>query len=254
MAMELRKSDEEEQPFSLYSVQGEDEEAGVLPYKVCMTLNGETVTFEVDTGCGFTILNMETFKEKVKNAPPLKKTCLKLRTFTKQKIKVMGKTYVKVNYKQQENILPNIVVKGTGPNLLGRWWMKHIKLDWAEIKHLANHSQPLTLEYMLQKHKGVFKEELGTLKGFQATIHVPDNAAPRFYRPRSVPYAMKPKVDAEIDRLLKENIITVKYSGWAAPVVPLRKPDGNCRLCGDYKFTVNRVSTLEQYPIPKVED
>lgn len=144
--------------------------------------------------------------------------------------------------------------------------MKHIKLDWAEIKHLAHHpqslklepvytadhSQPLTLEHMLQKHEGVFKEELGTLKGFQATIHVPDNAAPRFYRPRSVPYAMKPKVDAEIDRLLKENII--KYSDWAAPVVPLLKPDGNCRLCGDYKLTINRVSTLEQYPIPKVED
>lgn len=39
-----------------------------------MTLNGEPVTFEVYTGCGLTILNMKTFKEKVKNAPPLKKT------------------------------------------------------------------------------------------------------------------------------------------------------------------------------------
>ena len=81
--------------------------------------SGETVTFEVDTGCGLTILNMETFKEKVKNSPPLKKTRLKLRTYTKQKIRVMGKTYMKVNYKQQEKILPIIVVKGTGPNLLG---------------------------------------------------------------------------------------------------------------------------------------
>lgn len=66
---------------------------------------------------------------------------------------------------------------------------------------------------------------------------------------------MKPKVDAELDRLLKENIIIpVKYSEWAAPVVPLLRPDENCRLCGDYKLRVNQVSTLEQYPIPKVED
>lgn len=100
-------SDEEEQPFSLYSVQDEDEGEGVPPYKVCMTLNGETVTFEVETGCGLTILNMETFKEKVKNAPTLKKTCLKLRTYTKQKIKLMGKIYVKVNYISKKRYCPS---------------------------------------------------------------------------------------------------------------------------------------------------
>lgn len=111
-----------------------------------MTLNGEPVTFKVDTGCRLTIMNMKTFKEKVKKAPPLKKTRLMLRTYTKQKIKVLGKTYVKVNYKQREKILPIIVVKGTGPTLLGRWWLKHVKLDWAEIKHLAHHPQSLTLE------------------------------------------------------------------------------------------------------------
>ncbi|XP_051233821.1 uncharacterized protein K02A2.6-like [Dicentrarchus labrax] len=159
----------------------------------------------------------------------------------------------------QEKILPIIVVNGRGPNLLGRWWLKHVKLDRAEIKshmqHITNQPQSLTLQQVLTKHEEVFKKELGTLKGFKATIQVPAGATPRFYRPRSVPYAMKPKVDAEIERLIKEDIITpVKYSDWAAPVVPLLKPDGDCRLCGDYKLTVNRVSTLEQYPIPKVED
>ncbi len=87
---------------------------------------------------------------------------------------------------------------------------------------------------MLTKHKGVFKTELGTLKDFKATIHMPADATPHFYRPRFVHYAMKLKVDAEIERLLKENIITsVKYSESAAPVVPLFKPDGDCRLCCD---------------------
>lgn len=62
-------------------------------------------------------------------------------------------------------------------------------------------------------------------------------------------------MDEEIDRLLKEGIVTpVKYSEWAAPVVPILKPDGSVRLCGDYKLTVNTVSSLEQYPIPRVDD
>lgn len=32
------------------------------------------------------------------------------------------------------------------------------------------------------------------------------------------------------------------------------KPDNTARLCGDYKLSVNQVSKLEQYPIPKIED
>lgn len=43
---------------------------------------------------------------------------------------------------------------------------------------------------------------------------------------------MKPKVEAEIERLIKEDIIIpIKYFDWAAPVVPLLKPDRDCRLC-----------------------
>ena len=243
---------DEEHGVPLYTFQGEEDKEP--PYKVSMGVNREEVTFEIDTGCCFTIVSERTFKQ-IKRAPKMKKTHLDLRTYTGEAVPVLGKTYVTVTYRQQKKKLPIIVVKGSGPNLLGRWWLKHIKLDWGEVKHLRNHPQSLSLQEVLSRHEGVFKNELGTLKGFKATIQVPADATPRFYRPRSVPYAMRPKLDAELDRLLAEDIITpVKFSDWAAPVVPLIKPDGNCRLCGDYKLTVNRVSPLEQYPLPRVED
>lgn len=76
--------------------------------------------------------------------------------------------------------------------------------------------------------------ELGTLRRTTATLH----ATPRFFR--SVPYALKTKVGEEINRLLQDKIISpVKYSGWAAVVVPILKPDSSIRFCGDYKLTVN---------------
>lgn len=54
---------------------------------------------------------------------------------------------------------------------------------------------------------------------------------------------------------MKADIISpVKYAEWAAPVVPILKPTGTVRLCGDYKLTVNKVASLEQYPIPRMED
>lgn len=96
---------------------------------------------------------------------------------------------------------------------------------------------------------------MGTLKGTKATIHVKQDATPRFFLPWSVPFAMWAKVDKEIDRLLKESTISpVKYAEWAAPVVPILKPIGTVRLCGDYKLTVNTMASLEQYPILIVED
>ncbi len=146
--------------------------------------------------------------------------------------------------------------------MLGRGWLEEICLDWSEIKN-SHKSRKVhrvktienSLKQMLDKQEKVFKDELGTLKGTKATIHVKQDAPLRFFRPRSVPFAMQAKVDEEIDRLLKADIISpVKYAEWAAPVVPILKPTGTIRLCGDYKLTVNTVASLEQYPIPRMED
>ena len=46
----------------------------------------------------------------------------------------------------------------------------------------------------------------------------------------------------------------VQISEWASPIVPVIKPDKSVRICGDFKQTVNPVSRLDKYPIPKVED
>ncbi|KAI4892783.1 hypothetical protein NFI96_006341, partial [Prochilodus magdalenae] len=136
--------------------------------------------------------------------------------------------------------------------------MEEISLPWERVKQIREiqgKSDRPSLQQVLKRHEVVFKEELGILLGTKATIHVSPSAQPKFYRSRAVPYAMRAKINAEIDRLLKEEIIKpVQYSEWAAPVVPVLKPDGSIRLCGDYKLTVNQVATLEHYPIPRVED
>jgi len=44
-------------------------------------------------------------------------------------------------------------------------------------------------------------------------------------------------------------------SGWASPIVSVLKPDKVNFICGDFKQTVNPVSTIDKHPpIPKVED
>ena len=67
---------------------------------------------------------------------------------------------------------------------------------------------------------------------------------------------MKAKVEEELERLVKEGTVEpVPFADWAAPIVPVLKADkSSVRICGDFSLTVNQVSKLDQYPIPKIED
>ena len=66
---------------------------------------------------------------------------------------------------------------------------------------------------------------------------------------------MKAKIKEELKRLQEEGTIEpVQFSEWAVLIVPILKPDNSIRICGEYKTTVNQVSRVDNYPIPKVED
>ena len=89
-------------------------------------------------------------------------------------------------------------------------------------------------------------------KGMETKIYVDPSAPPKFMKARPVPYTLKVKVEKELNRLQSEDIISqVEFTEWAAPRVPVVKQDGLVGICGDYKYTVNQVSKLDNYPIPK---
>ena len=71
-------------------------------------------------------------------------------------------------------------------------------------------------------------------------IYIDKDERPRYYPARQVPFAIREKVEEELERLQALGVIRpVQFSDWAAPVVPVMKSDGRIRLCGDYKITVN---------------
>ena len=70
-----------------------------------------------------------------------------------------------------------------GPSLMGRDWLAVFRLNWKEICYVENCSL-----YVLQRYMDVFKEGLGTLKGYEAKIHINPDVVPRFCKARTVPY------------------------------------------------------------------
>ena len=70
-----------------------------------------------------------------------------------------------------------------------------------------------------------------------------------------MPHAIKGAIEQELDRLENMGVLEkVRFSNWAAPIVPVVKPDGGVRICGDYKVTVNSTLEVDQHPLPNLEE
>jgi hypothetical protein len=62
-------------------------------------------------------------------------------------------------------------------------------------------------------------------------------------------------VERELSRLENEGILSkVDTSEWASPIVPVMKPNGSVRICGDFKTTVNPMLNVDQYPLPRIDE
>ena len=209
------------------------------------------VNMEVDTGAAMSLMSQTTF-QGLWPGRDLEPSQIRLRAYTKEPIPVVGCCSVNVEYNGQSAQLPLLVVGGSGPTLLGRDWLRQIKLDWRQIHHVHSSS----LQALLARYPAVFQDGLGKLRGYQARILVEPGTVPSFNPARSVLYALRDKVNQELQRLQDEGILEpVETAEWAAPIVAVLKRDkSSVRICGDFSVTVNPVSRLDRYPIPKPED
>ena len=221
------------------------------PLMVSVVIDGQRTQMELDTGAAYSIVSEKLHSELWPDAK-LEECKLRLKSYAGENIPVLGSREVLVHYQDQSERLQLIVVRGTGASLFGRNWLKCLRLDWHSINSVARGE----LQTLLDKYKGVFESGLGTLKGFKAKITVEPDATPKFCKARPVPYSLRDQVEAELQRLVKEGILEpVEHADWASPIVAILKADKkSVRICGDFKQTVNPVSRLDRYPIPKIED
>ena len=134
--------------------------------------------------------------------------------------------------------------------ILGRNWMKELNL--CKALHSVEKDPVPSLK---KEFPDIFSDGIGKIKSITGEYRLKDKAVPRYLKARNVPYALRDKVEEEIDLLVKEGVLSpVKSSEWATPIVPVLKSTGKIRLCGDYKVTVNPNLELETYNLPRMED
>ncbi|XP_063361530.1 zonadhesin-like [Cydia amplana] len=99
------------------------------------------------------------------------------------------------------------------------------------------------------------EDKLGTFNKYKVKLNLMKEAQPIFFKARPVAFALRDKIDKELDRLVSVGILKpVEHSLYASPIVPVLKRDGSLRLCADYSVSINKQLIVEQYPLPTAHE
>ncbi|KII74279.1 Transposon Ty3-I Gag-Pol polyprotein [Thelohanellus kitauei] len=115
------------------------------------------------------------------------------------------------------------------------------------------------LERILETYKEVFTNNTRGIKGYTTSIKLRSACNPKVFKPRNVPYAVRNQVEQELERLSNEGILQ-KFDdvssplSWASPIVVIEKPNGQLRICGDFKVSINKHIDYLPYPLPTFRD
>ena len=89
----------------------------------------------------------------------------------------------------------------------------------------------------------------------KAHLKLHENTVPKFFEPRPIPLTLKDKIAEKLSKLERVGVLEkVEFNGWATPIIPVLKPDGSVRICGDCKVTINPAPHLPQHPMPTTDD
>jgi hypothetical protein len=111
---------------------------------------------------------------------------------------------------------------------------------------------------LLKEFADIFAWKYDDLKIFDTEViqhKIPLNKDTKPFRQklRSFNPLLLPTMEREIKKLLDARIIIpLRYSKWIANLVPVRKKNGEIRLCVDFR-NLNKCSRKDNYPLPKME-
>ena len=83
------------------------------------------------------------------------------------------------------------------------------------------------------------------------------DSVPKFFKPRSVPFAIRDEIGQPLERLECDGVIKkVSHSARAAPIIALQKKGWFFFfwICGDYEVTISTSLEVDPYSLPNPTD
>ena len=221
-------------------------------FAVTPTVNGVPVEMDLDTGAEASIAFREVWEQlsrpKLHAAP-------RLRAFGGTEVATIGQCLVEVGYKGRSLQLPLVFVQSTkGHGLFGAPWIR----AFEAVTVNAVNNDDAQLSALLHEFSDVIedRDEVGCIKGHRAHLYFKPDTEFRINKARPVPYAYRPLVEKELERLQQRGIITkVEVAEFTTiPLVVVPKPNGTVRVCGDFKVSLKPHLNVQQYPMPTSDE
>ncbi|KAL3213425.1 hypothetical protein MRX96_051690 [Rhipicephalus microplus] len=193
---------------------------GTKKIHVAVEIEGVECEMEVDSGSTFSLISEATARQIFPNGriPKLKQLDVVMKDYQGNWIAVQGMATVTVKFRGFAGPLKLVIVKGQRQILLG--------LDWFPA--------------------------LG-IKGPPVKLALNPEVVPVRLKARRVPFALRQKIDAELDKLLQQGVLEpVDCAEWETPIVTPLKGNGDIRTCADYKCTIHKALQQHAYPVPVV--
>ncbi|XP_023245552.1 uncharacterized protein K02A2.6-like [Copidosoma floridanum] len=234
------------------------------PLYVSVSVEGKPLRFEMDTGSPISAISEKIYNEHVfLRELSMGSTKRIFKTYHEQRLIPIGILNVNVKRFDKAVDLELFVMPGGAKTpIMGREWLRALGIigiqdpfDLNNIDINSVRESKESINTIIHRFSDVFSNEMGLYKGGKFTLHVKPDTIPIFCKVRSVPFALRSRLEDKIQRLEKAKIIEpIKSSDWATPVVPVLKSSGQIRLCGDYKISLNPNLIVDKYPIPRVAD
>lgn len=124
-------------------------------------------------------------------------------------------------------------------------------------------TQPIIESHLSRKKKDelakILKEFEDVMQGKPGQTSVVEHAIntgeaePIRVHPYRIPYAYRKAVAEELAEMVESRIIEPLVCEWAAPIVVVKKKDGNLRLCVDYR-KLNAITPMDAYPMLRMHE
>ena len=269
---DLKPSTTEEEPSdSLFKVNCQTEgKVKKQDFKVKVLIEKSEIELLIDTGASINVLNESTFEainKKLKTPLQLKKSKAKLVTYGNDTpdLKIKGEVILLIESKQRILHTKFYVIKTHHKNLLSGSTATALELisinnvETAESSAMESATQeiPKHLQETIQRYKKtVFSGKIGKLDNYQVKLKINKDVTPIAQRERRLPFAMREKVKAELQKLEDAGIIetvTDEPTPWISPMVVVPKSNGEIRICIDMRGP-NTAIERTRYPTPTLDD